>query len=45
MSAEPAASRREAGRSSGGWAPPLERISNAFGLLLLLVVATYVLRR
>jgi hypothetical protein len=43
MSAEPAASTREAGRSSGELALPLERISNAFGLLLLLVVATYVL--
>jgi hypothetical protein len=43
MSAEPAASRREAGGSRGEWALPAERISNAFGLLLLLVMATYVL--
>jgi hypothetical protein len=44
MMAEPAASRMgETDGSGGDWARLAERIANAFGLLLLLLVATYAL--
>jgi Ion channel len=43
MTAEPASTMGETGGSSGEWVRLAGRVGNAFGLVLLLLVATYVL--